>query len=194
MSAALFAFFCFLRKSNVSLKHSTGDISAHDLHPPRRRDIFLDNQFWLRLRFTKTIQFGERELLLAVPVIDNNLLDPLLWYRRHLALSPSQDPDMTAFAFRDPLSGQMCPLLHRTFVLKTKNFIRSAGLDPAKFSGHSYRKGGATFAFENGVPGELIKVMGDWTSAAYLLYLNFSHTVRQRVAPIFAKGVRATPS
>ena len=44
-------------------------------------------------------------------------------------------------------------------------------LDPADFSGHSLRRGGATFAFQCGIPSELIKLQGDWRSDAYMLYL-----------------------
>ena len=193
MCAALFAFFCFLRKSNVSLKPSQEDIFAPDQHPPRREDIIHDsksNQLWLRLRFTKTIQFRERQLMLSVPIIDGDILDPLMWYKRHLALSPSNDPSLSAFSFKDVSTGSMCPMLHAIFTLRTKRHVANAGLDPASFSGHSYRRGGATFAFECGIPGELIKVMGDWTSDAYLLYLNFSHALRAAIAPRIAAMVK----
>lgn len=35
-------------------------------------------------------------------------------------------------------------------------------------------RGGATYAFRSGVPGELIQVMGDWKSDAYKRYFDFS--------------------
>jgi hypothetical protein len=38
------------------------------------------------------------------------------------------------------------------------------------YTGHSFRRGGATFAFRCGVPTTLIKLHGDWRSDAYLLY------------------------
>ena len=41
-----------------------------------------------------------------------------------------------------------------------------------RFSGHSLRRGGATFAFQCGIPSELIKLQGDWRSDAYMLYLS----------------------
>ena len=49
-----------------------------------------------------------------------------------------------------------------------------AGFDAASFSGHSFRRGGASFAVQDGVLGELIKVVGDWTSDAYYKYMYFS--------------------
>ena len=42
------------------------------------------------------------------------------------------------------------------------------------YTGHSFRRGGATYAFRSGVPGELIQVMGDWKSDAYKRYFDFS--------------------
>jgi len=46
------------------------------------------------------------------------------------------------------------------------------GVDPAKYSGHSFRRGGATFAHRLGVDPLLIKRMGDWRSDAYRRYID----------------------
>ena len=35
-------------------------------------------------------------------------------------------------------------------------------------------EGGATWAFQAGMPGELIQICGDWASDAYKLYLQFT--------------------
>ena len=56
------------------------------------------------------------------------------------------------------------------------------GLDPNAFSSHSLRRAGATWAFQSQVPGELIQTHGDWTSTAYLRYLDFSLNERLQVA------------
>ena len=40
------------------------------------------------------------------------------------------------------------------------------GYDPAKYAGHSFRRGGVSYAFQVGVPLELIKITGDWKSNA----------------------------
>ena len=46
--------------------------------------------------------------------------------------------------------------------------------NPSRFRGHSFRRGGATWHFHAGVPGELIQIFGDWASDAYKCYLEFS--------------------
>jgi len=47
-------------------------------------------------------------------------------------------------------------------------------LDSTSYSPHSFRRGGATFAFEAKVPSELIKAQGDWCSDCYLIYLEMT--------------------
>ena len=53
--------------------------------------------------------------------------------------------------------------------------------NPSQFRGHSFRRGGATWAFRNGVPGELIQIYGNWASDAYKCYLGFSDDAKLRV-------------
>lgn len=45
-------------------------------------------------------------------------------------------------------------------------------LDPTQISGHSFRAGGATLAFQVHLPTELIKRLGDWHSDAYRSYIH----------------------
>ena len=52
-------------------------------------------------------------------------------------------------------------------------------LDPSHFSPHSFRRGGATFAFDCHIPSEIIKLQGDWQSDAYLVYLELSQQQKQ---------------
>lgn len=54
--------------------------------------------------------------------------------------------------------------------------------NPSRFRGHSFRRGGATWAFHTSVPGELIQIYGDWASDAYKCYLEFSDEAKLRVA------------
>jgi hypothetical protein len=46
------------------------------------------------------------------------------------------------------------------------------GLQHASFTGHSFRRGGATSLAEAGVPDHLIKHLGRWRSAAFQLYID----------------------
>ena len=59
---------------------------------------------------------------------------------------------------------------HSVFVQGFKALVRACGLDWSQYSGHSFRRGGATYCFNLGVDPLLIKLLGDWASDAYLLY------------------------
>jgi hypothetical protein len=52
-----------------------------------------------------------------------------------------------------------------------KYLIEASGRDPSRFATHSFRRGGASFAFQAGVPTEVIKLLGDWKSDAFFRYL-----------------------
>ena len=63
------------------------------------------------------------------------------------------------------------PMLSFTYA-KFLKFLRSCleniGLDPTSYAGHSFRREGASFAFQSGIPVEMIKLLGDWKSDAVL--------------------------
>jgi hypothetical protein len=63
-----------------------------------------------------------------------------------------------------------------------KACLTQLGIDPTKYSGHSFRRGGASFALECGLPPDLIKAQGDWKSDAYHSYLDPSFSYRTQVA------------
>ena len=52
---------------------------------------------------------------------------------------------------------------------------------PSSFRGHSFHRGGATWAIHTDVPGELIQICGDWADH-YKCYLEFSEDAKLRVA------------
>lgn len=47
-------------------------------------------------------------------------------------------------------------------------------LDPEKHSRHSFKRGGATLAFQHHIDPAVIKKHGRWKSEAYLLYVDLS--------------------
>jgi len=91
--------------------------------------------------------------------------------RRYCDLVPASS-DSPLFV----LPGQLghAPLLVNHFNLFLKQCISNLGLDSNQFSSRSFRKGGATFAFNNGASTEFIKAQGTWKSDAYLVYLTLS--------------------
>ena len=99
-------------------------------------------------------------------------------------------PDSQAFAsIRSPdliLSIIPCFLKRLSAILSA---IRPLAKDHAC---HSFRRGGASFAFYSGVPVELIKMLGDWHSDAVLLYLTVPLAIRLQSVNTIAKSILTT--
>ena len=130
---------------------------------------------------TKTIQFGER--VLHVPLMrSDSPLCPVAAYLHARSFLPASSSSSFAFSHLDA-SGLCIPLFSSVFVCMIRQLFVRAGIDGAlSFRGHSFRRGGASWAFNNGVPGELIQVMGDWKSDAYKVYLEFSLSSKMSIA------------
>ena len=66
-------------------------------------------------------------------------------------------------------------LTQARFIAKFRQAISTTGVpDASSFQGRSFRRSAASWAFNHGVPGELIQIYGDWASDAYKAYLEFS--------------------
>ena len=83
------------------------------------------------------------------------------------------------------------PLTCSEFVCKLKECLSLIGLDTSKYSGHSFRRGGATIALQCGLPVDLIKVQGDWRSNACERYLEPSFDLRKQVANTMGSSVQS---
>ncbi len=80
-------------------------------------------------------------------------------------------------------SGVLKPVLKRQFISVLHALLRAAKVTQYHlFRGHSFRRGGTSWAFSAGMPGELIQVFGYWRSDAYKSYLDISMALKLRVA------------
>ena len=72
--------------------------------------------------------------------------------------------------------------------------MAAAGRDPSLYGAHSLRIGGATAALAAGVPPQLIRMMGRWSSDVYEIYCRMSlqSALRVGVTITSAAGVRPT--
>ena len=78
------------------------------------------------------------------------------------------------------------------FVSKLLGHLSILGLDPRLYAGHSFRRGGASFAYQSGVPIELIKALGDWRSDTILIYLTMPLTIHLHSANMLCKAILHT--
>jgi integrase len=77
-------------------------------------------------------------------------------------------------AFVYTRESNLVPLTKVFFVRKFRELLARAQVpNAALYTGHSFRRGGATYAFRIGISGEVIQLMGDWKSDAYKRYIEF---------------------
>ena len=75
-------------------------------------------------------------------------------------------------------------LTYSSFTKCLKATLQAAGYPPSNYSGHSFRRGGCSFAFKLGIPAALIKLRGDWQSNAYERYITIAPDMNISVARI----------
>lgn len=184
-AAMLIAFYSFFRKSNLVPKSASGYDPSKTLS---RQDILI--RPWglvICVRWSKTIQFKERKLLIPIVRLPpGHPLCPVQAYEHHISLFPAT-PSSPAFLYSK--GSHTSPITHAVFTAKLRDSLCSAGLKPTQYSGHSFRRGGATFAFRCGAPIELISLQGEWSSDAVLLYIAQPLERRLSVAHLIAKNI-----
>ena len=177
-AAILLAFFCLLRKSNYV--PISGDAFDAEKQLCRRDIIIGTNCLLVHIKWSKTIQFAQRALVIPVLAIPNSPLCAVEAYKNVVKMVKANPSDP---AFSVPGTRRRpVPLTYSIFQNRLKELVHLAGWDSDLFSSHSLRRGGASLAFKAKVPGEMIKVQGDWASDAYLQYLSIPLHQRVQVA------------
>ena len=180
----LLAFFSFLRLSNI-IPHS---IPSFDLtrHLARGDILFADDTAVVLIKWSKTIQDRKKTATISIPNLGKSPLCPV--------------NALLAMFERIP-AGKNAPL----FMLKKKTVVTTLTDSVARkhlkqvsqilgqkppFTFHSFRKAGATWAFQHGVPLEHIKSHGTWVSDAVYTYLHASVSTKSPVASAFQTALR----
>ena len=79
-------------------------------------------------------------------------------------------------------------LTHKLFVDRLKHCIEASGRNSALYSGHSFRRGGASFCYMMGLSEVQIKVRGDWVSNAYERYVFIDQCALLYMAKVLSTG------
>ena len=66
-----------------------------------------------------------------------------------------------------------------------KDTMSVLGLPKNNYSGHSFRRGGASWALQAGRPGEVIQILGDWKSDTYKEYLHLNTQTKFHFMSLF---------
>ena len=182
--ACLIAFFTFFRKSTL-LSQS---LKVHDKNRNLCRSdarICAEGAV-IKVKHSKTIQLHEREL--SVPLAPaGGILCPVKAVVRLLVRYRSLPGDAPLFSYIS--RGKHQCLSHIEFVKKLKSLVSRCGLNEKDYSGHSFRRAGCTFAWQNGVSAQHIMAQGDWKSDCWLKYVDISMSDRWTAAQTIASSV-----
>ena len=185
-TALLLGFYMFLRKSN--LVPDTMD-TFNPEQQFTRSDLNLispELAMMVEVRWSKTIQFKQKILRAPVLPAANKAICPVFWMHKMLQLIPAtpQDP---IFTLR--IRGEKLSLSANQLIYRFRKWLLLLGEDPSRFSLHSLRRGGATFAYQSNIEGEMIKLLGGWASDAYKRYIDISMDKRYDSMKLFVEAL-----
>ena len=180
--AFLFAFFLFARISN--LVPDSFKASHSEAHKRICRGDVSPTHYGLCVQpftWSKTVQFGQRISELPLVRVPYSPLCPVRMFYLMCELVPA--PVSAPLFVLPSRSGKLRPVLKSQFVSVMRQRLQFAGVPEAlSFRGHSFRRGGTSWAFSSGLPGEIIQVFGDWRSDAYKCYLDIPMPLKLRVS------------
>jgi integrase len=133
----------------------------------------------IRFKWTKTIQDGSRVLMIPLIAMPSNFMCPWSAYK-HLRSLVHTDQYQSAFCYVK--NNVVYNLVTSDVVSVLRMLLSKMGYDPEIFSGHSFRRSGATWAFSAGVDHLSIKHHGDWKSLSYLQYIYISDSQKKQVS------------
>ena len=167
----LLGFYMFLRKSNLMPDTMETFNSEQQF---RRADINLlglDRAMMCEIRWSKTIQFKQKILRLPVLPAKNKAICPVFWTHFMLGAIPAEPQDPVLML---KLKDQKVALSANQLIYRIRKWLLLLGEDPSLYSLHSLRRGGAMFAYQSNMEGEMIKLLGDWASDCYKRYVDIS--------------------
>ena len=180
----LIGFCLFLRKSNLVPDTKNGFILNEQL---AWQDLwYFGNILMVSVKWSKTLQYKQKELDLPLIKATHLVLDPTYWieYLRQKFQPKAKDPLLSY-----PQQGELVPITYSKLAGLYKKWVEKSGRNSENYTLHGLRRGGANHALTVGLCGEDIQLMGDWASTAYLQYLDLTLDRRITNAVVFMDQV-----
>ena len=140
----LLAFLEYLHQNNCTVS-SNGDI------------VFGQDLAIIVVKCSKTNQFRDKVAKISIPVLAGSPLCPVTALRLLLAAVPGTQTDPL---FTIPKQGTVIPLTNSMVRKHFKSIINILHWQHFKFTFHSFRRSGASWAYQHGVPIDAIKQQG----------------------------------
>ena len=181
----LVAFYCLFRKANVVPKDDKFDPEC----VLTRSDIVLDDvgkNVLIYVNFSKVNQYQKSYHVIPIPANDDPALDLYRHIKRLFTIVKVPD---TYPAFMYNTSKY---INYKSFTVRLKQLLGKAGLNPALFSGHSFRRGGASYLYGIGGSTLMVQVLGDWASQIFTRYLYLSLDDRRAAQDLIMSNINQT--
>jgi hypothetical protein len=181
----LIAFYTLFRKANVCPKDQKYDLET----VLNRGDIIIDEEnerVLIFVNFSKTNQYQRQCHVVPIPKNEDPSLD-LFSHLRALFKKVKADKDAPALSYSPKLF-----ITHQPFTEKLKSLLAKSGLDPSLYSGHSFRRGGASYLYSVGGSTLMVQVMGCWSSQIFTRYLYLSLEDRLAAQNLIMNSINET--
>ena len=142
-----------------------------------RDDIRFENDvIFIFYKFSKNNQHCSKVAWVPIcPVLDNRFNVKYFFKKLFSLVKVDDNAPLFSFNKKDFHSRYSLVRLLDMCVYNSK-------LPLADYSWHSFRRGAAVFAFELGLADSAVQLLGDWSSAAFKNYLEFSFMKKVAVA------------
>ena len=166
----LLGFCLFLRKSNLVPETPEAFNGKEQL---TRGDVSFRGVLTLvDIKWSKTLQYRNRELTLPLLAARNKSVCPVYWMRYIFTQYPARvnDPLLSY-----PKNGVMVPITYEQLGGHLTEWVKKVGYPSDEgFTLHGLHRGGANHTLTVGLAGEDIQLMGDWASNAYMSYIDLN--------------------
>ena len=181
----LVAFYCLFRKANVVPKDDKFDPEC----VLTRSDIEIDEEgrnVLIYVNFSKVNQYQKSFQVIPIPANDDPAMDLFSHIKKLFSIVkvPATSP---AFMYTKTKF-----INYKSFTVQLKQLLGKAGLDPALFSGHSFRRGGASYLYSIGGSTLMVQVLGDWASQIFTRYLYLSLDDRKAAQDLIKHNINDT--
>ena len=146
-SCFLTSFYCMLRKASAVPKSLqafdvTRELSRNKIDIQSEADVVL-----VLMNYSKTSQFGNKNVV--IPLLRNPTLalDPVYHLKELFTRFPLEN-SLPAFSYIE--KGKIKCITYEGFTKELRHLLNLAGLKADSFSGHSFRRGGATYLYRLG--------------------------------------------
>ena len=183
----LTAFFSFLRISNL-VPHSLASY-CHLKQLARADVMFAHPGATLLISWSKTLQTKDKIRLIKIPFLQDSPLCPVSALQVLLKSLPGTK---NSPLFQILNKSQWVPLTESRVRKHFSPVLQVLDLQNSNYTFHSFRRSGATLAFNQNVSLQNIKAHGTWTSDSVWSYISQDANVSSEVALSFQQALSTT--